>query len=86
MCNDEAEAVSQTVLVVLDQYRTKAERRFQEFLQQPIPETSSEALRRGILQGRQEGYSEGLVDGARLGLTVGFETMEALLSQPVVFA
>lgn len=50
-----------------------------------VPKDPVEAMRMGIAQGRREGYGEGLVDGTQLGFDVGLDTLNELLSQPVIF-
>lgn len=49
-----------------------------------IPDDPQEALKLGLALGRKEGYGEGLVDGTTLGLDVGLEAVDAMMSQPVI--
>ena len=82
-----------TALTILAQYKKAVKQKFLAVVGRTptvptgiqVPLDPAEALRMGILIGRQEGYGEGLVDGTTLGLDVGMETMGALLNQPVIF-
>lgn len=81
-----------TALAVLRRYREITRRRFFAIIKKDpevpniqIPADPEEAIKMGIRIGRQQGYGEGLVDGTKLGLDVGLETMEEALCQPVIF-
>jgi hypothetical protein len=82
-----------TILSILARYKERTRARFLEVVLQEaavpekvaIPRSPEEALRLGILLGRHEGYREGLVDGTKLGLDVGCEAADAVMSQPVIF-
>ena len=79
------------VMEVLARYKESTRSSYAAFLGRavtpvvPVPKDAAEALRLGILLGRQEGYGEGLVQGTKLGMDVSQEVMEALLAQPVFF-
>lgn len=82
-----------SALEVLARYKDRTKRRFMAFVGRApavpadtaVPTDAAAALRLGIQIGRREGYGEGLVDGTALGLDVGFETVDAMMSQPVIF-
>lgn len=79
------------VLEVLTQYKEVTRLKFQKLMgrepvlppQLEVPQDAAAALRLGIQIGRSEGYGEGLVEGAQLGLDVSKETVEAVLRKPV---
>lgn len=82
-----------TALAVLRRYKDATRQRFFTLVRKDpevpttlqIPADPAEAIKMGIRIGRQQGYGEGLVDGTKLGLDVGLETMEEALCQPVIF-
>jgi len=82
-----------TTTQVLAAYRDATKRRFYEVVGRraevpptvEVPADPAEALRLGVALGRREGYGTGLVDGTRLGLDVGLDALDAMLSQPVIF-
>lgn len=79
-------------LEVLARFKETTRRRFLSFVGRTpvvspklaIPTDATEALKLGIQIGRQEGYGEGLVEGTKLGLDVGYEVVDALMTQPVI--
>ena len=82
-----------TALEILAQYKSTMKQKFMDMVRLAprvpphtrVPLDPEEAMRMGILIGRKEGYSMGLVDGTTLGLDVGVEAVDAMLSQPVIF-
>ena len=83
-----------SALEILARHKNAVRRRFLAFVRLSpawpahlvIPADAEAALRLGIQMGRQKGYGEGLVEGTRLGLDVGLDTVDALMSQPVIFS
>lgn len=81
-------------LEILARFKETTRRRFLSFVgrtpqvspNMPIPNDPAEALKLGIQIGRQEGYGEGLVEGTKLGLDVGYEVVDAMMSQPVIIS
>jgi len=77
---------------ILASYRDAVRTRFFEFIgrktQNPahVPRDPKEAMKLGIALGRQQGYGSGLVDGTQLGLDVGLETVDEMLTQPVILS
>jgi hypothetical protein len=81
-----------TTTQILASYRDRVKQRFVEMttrrvesLPADIPTDPKQALELGLAMGRREGYSTGLVDGTQLGLDVGLEAVDEMLSQPVFF-
>jgi len=76
---------------ILGTHKLSMMARFFEFLRRKplmppsVPTDPQEALRLGIKLGRKEGYGEGLVVGTGLGLDVSLETIDEMMSQPVIF-
>jgi len=83
----------QTTTEILASYRDAIRRRFYEFVGRTddlpstmdIPADPQEAMLLGLRMGRKQGYGSGLVEGTQLGLDVGLEAVDAMLSQPVIF-
>lgn len=82
-----------TTVEILGHYKDAMKRRFMALAHRRadpapdilVPDDPTEAMRLGIAMGRREGYGEGLVDGTQLGFDVGMDTVDELLSQPVIF-
>lgn len=82
-----------TTTEILASYRDAIRRNFYEFIGRSgdlpptmaIPADPRAALLLGMQVGRKQGYGSGLVDGTQLGLDVGLEAVDAMLSQPVIF-
>jgi len=81
-----------TTMQILRTYKLRVQRRFFEILARHsapptgliVPSDPQKALELGMQLGRNEGYGTGLVDGTALGLDVGLEAVDAMLSQPVL--
>jgi hypothetical protein len=82
-----------TTAEILASYRDAMKRRFLAVVRRRpvvprtlvVPADPQAALRLGLKLGRSSGYGEGLVDGTKLGLDVGLESVDAMLCQPVIF-
>lgn len=80
-----------TTLQILSQYKDKLREQYLKFTRSAeipedvqIPVDPKAALALGIQVGRTQGYKAGLLDGVELGFDVGQESVEVMMTQPLV--